>query len=295
MLNLKIVDQYEKELNISKQNKILILNKLKFAEFYSFFYRVIKLKEKSVLIYLGNKLIDNKSVNLFSFMDITEILEQMNFKKGTLLYEYFISCFRLEENIDVDILLYDLVDIVKSVINNSGFDIDYEINEDVEKMLFSLVDFKLNYSFDNVVPLFLKILEDYLEKNNNKINIIFYDSELIDCDVSKFDSCYVFDISDKKDFTDYNILCWEKIDEFSLDSIMERLELLWPVEFDEEEVKESLINYFHSKRCLVKYKSKNETDIIVEKLLNKIYEQEDIDNFNNIIIRDNVKSFLEQI
>lgn len=73
-------------LDISKKNSILVLNKEIFLTFYNNFYQVLENKNKNIEIFLENKLLDSKNSFLLTLTDQTELLENLNFKKGTLFW-----------------------------------------------------------------------------------------------------------------------------------------------------------------------------------------------------------------
>ena len=179
-MNLKIqYKNYDFLEPIKKDNSLFLINKFSFFEFYYYFFQALELKNKDIEIQLGEKILDYKNSIFFSFLDFTEILNSLEFKKGSLFYEYLISCLYKEENLDQDILFYDLANIIQNVIKTADIDIDYDINEDIEKIVFGFTDFKLKSNFSDFIIILNKILDSYLLKNINKTFIIFYDSSLL--------------------------------------------------------------------------------------------------------------------
>lgn len=183
---------------IQKENSILILNKNEMLKFYYQFYSCIENKNKEVKISIGEKILDSRNTILFSFCNYKEILEQLKFKKGTLFYEYLLYCLEKTDISSDDHVFYNLVDIVKSMLRETDLNIEYDLEEDLEKLIFNTVTFNLNFKINEITNIFKCLLESFLERNQNKNYIIFYDSSLLSLELKKFDFCYSFDISEQK-------------------------------------------------------------------------------------------------
>ena len=223
MITMKMkTSEEELQLDISKKNSILILNKLTFLKFYNNFYQLFENKNKDIEIFLENKLLDSKNAFLLTLTDQTEILENMNFKKGTLFYEYIVTQINSNETLDNDIIFYDLINILKNVQRSLKMNIEYEINEDLEKLILSQVEFNLKVNFENINEIINLLLKNYLEKNISKIGIIFYDSSIISIDINLYESCYFFDINSKKRIEEYNGIVDKEVKEFDLDFIISK-------------------------------------------------------------------------
>ena len=288
-------NEEEFQLDISKKNSILVLNKLTFLKFYNSFYQIFTNKNKDVSIILENKLIDSKNAFMLTLTDQSEILENMNFKKGTLFYEYIITQINSNETLDNDIVFYDLINILKNIQGSSEMNMEYEVNEDLEKLILSQVEFNLKVDFENINEIIGFLLKNYLEKNKNKIGIIFYDSSLISFDINLYDSCYFFDLNAKKKLTEYNVIIEDEVKEFKLDFIISKLEDIWPVDFNKDEVTFYIGLYWKSYFVDLELEVTNEMSLLTYRLLDKIYNKKSKIMIRNFQIRDNVKSFLEQI
>lgn len=282
-------------LDISKKNSILILNKLTFLKFYNNFYQVFENKNKDIEIFLENKLLDSKNAFLLTLTDQTEILENLNFKKGTLFYEYILTQIFRTETLDNDIIYYDLENILKNIQEEIKMSIDYDITEDLEKLILSQVEFHLKMNFENINEILHFLLKNYLEKNVNKIGIIFYDSSLISIDIDAYESCYFFDVNLKKEMKEYNMVFDKEVKEFNLNFIATKLESIWPVEFDREEIMNYIERYWKSKLIDLRLEVFNETSLITYNILDKIFNYKSELIMKKFQIRSNVKSFLEQI
>lgn len=289
------MSEEELQLDISKKNSILILNKLTFLKFYNNFYQVFENKNKDIEIFLENKLLDSKNAFLLTLIDQTEILENLNFKKGSLFYEYIMNQIYSNENLDNDIIFYDLENILKNIQKTSKINVDYNIDEDLEKLILSQVEFNIKVNFEDINEIMNFMLKNYLEKNVNKIGIIFYDSSLISLDIDLFESCYFFDINEKKEVKEYNVVLGEEVKEFDLNFVINRLENIWPVEFNREEVIHRVEKYWKSKLIDLRLEVLDETSLILYSILDKMFNYESNFIIRKFQIRDNVKSFLEQI
>lgn len=296
MITMKMkTSEEELQLDISKKNSILILNKLTFLKFYNNFYQVFENKNKDIEIFLENKLLDSKNAFLLTLTDQTEILENMNFKKGTLFYEYIVTQINSNEILDNDIIFYDLINILKNIQRSLKMNIDYVMNEDLEKLILSQVEFNLKVNFENINEIINLLLENYLEKNISKTGIIFYDSSLISININSYESCYFFDINSKKRIEEYNEIVDKEVKEFDLNFIINKLESIWPVDFNRDETMLYIELYWKSKLINLSLEVLNETSLLTYRLLDKMYNKESKIIIKNFQIRDNVKSFLEQI
>lgn len=296
MITMKMkTSEEEFQLDISKKNSILILNKLTFLKFYNNFYQVFENKNKDIEIFLENKLLDSKNAFLLTLTDQTEILENMNFKKGTLFYEYIVTQINSNETLDNDIIFYDLINILKNIQRSLKMNIDYDMNEDLEKLILSQVEFNLKVNFENINEIINLLLKNYLEKNISKTGIIFYDSSLISININSYESCYFFDINSKKRIEEYNEIVDKEVKEFDLEFIINKLESIWPVDFNRDETMLYIELYWKSKLINLSLEVLNETSLLTYKLLDKMYNKESKIIIKNFQIRDNVKSFLEQI
>ena len=289
------MSEEELQLDISKKNSILILNKLTFLKFYNNFYQVFENKNKDIEIFLENKLLDSKNAFLLTLIDQTEILENLNFKKGSLFYEYIMNQIYSNENLDNDIIFYHLENILKNIQKTSKINVDYNIDEDLEKLILSQVEFNIKVNFEDINEIMNFMFKNYLEKNVNKIGIIFYDSSLISLDIDLFESCYFFDINEKKEVKEYNVVLGEEVKEFDLNFVINRLENIWPVEFNREEVIHRVEKYWKSKLIDLRLEVLDETSLILYSILDKMFNYESNFIIRKFQIRDNVKSFLEQI
>ena len=249
------------------------------------------MKSKNIQIKIEEKSLDYKNSILFSFSDFSEILDNLNFKKGTLFYEYIINCLEKIDNNSIDSIFFIYADIIKSIISESALDIDYDIDEDLEKLILNFSTFKLNTNINQISYIINKILTSYIEKNINKLVIIFYDSDILTINLNIYDNVYLFDISNHKNISEYNLLCINDITYFDINIILEKLESLWPVEFNKEKVLTYINDFYLDAKNHSIYNAYNETEYLVYYLLNKFYNLSYKINCN-CKLRDNVISFI---
>ena len=125
---------------IQKNNNIIYKDKMKILEFYSVLQEGIN-KNKDVFI--SNNKLNNKEYFLINLMDITSIIENIKYNKGSLLYEYInLIVNNKEEYLNK---IENIVDNLMQYINSSvDFDISWEFNNSLSKILTSLTDINVN-------------------------------------------------------------------------------------------------------------------------------------------------------
>ena len=293
MINMKITnkdnDIFE---SILKYNKILILNEKKFLEFYLLFYSLINEKNKEINIMIGNKVLNNKNSILFSFCDFNEIIYNLNFKKGSLMYDYLITNIYDLNLLDEDIINYDIDNILDFLTKKMNLNILYKLDLDLEKLITNFTSFKLNFDVDNLETIFNFLLENYISKNQDKIVIVFYNSNLFTFNWTKYNNCYVFDIGNN-DIDSYNLILDKEIKNFSVDTIIKILEKKWPVNFENESVIQYVKKYFITIKSKNILYSDNEQEYLTYYILNKLLSSNIKIIKNNFHIHNNIKSFLE--
>ena len=293
MINMKITnkdnDIFE---SILKYNKILILNEKKFLEFYLLFYSLINEKNKEINIMIGNKVLNNKNSILFSFCDFNEIIYNLNFKKGSLMYDYLITNIYDLNLLDEDIINYDIDNILDFLTKKMNLNILYKLDIDLEKLITNFTSFKLNFDVDNLETIFNFLLENYISKNQDKIVIVFYNSNLFTFNWTKYNNCYVFDIGNN-DIDSYNLILDKEIKNFSVDTIIKILEKKWPVNFENESVIQYVKKYFITIKSKNILYSDNEQEYLTYYILNKLLSSNIKIIKNNFHIHNNIKSFLE--
>ena len=295
MINLQITDEkFDIFEPILKNNYLLVLNEKKLFQFYFFFYTLLVEKNNNITIKIGNKKLDSKNAILFSFCDFNEIIYNLTFKKGSLIYEYLESNIYDLNLLDEDIINYDLNNVIEVLIKKMSLDINYDLNIDLEKLIMTFTSFNFNYEIDDLTKIFNKIFCDYIKKNSNKIVIVFYNSNLFNFNFNEFDNCYVFDIGNN-DLNLNNLIIDDNIRTFSINKIVENLEKKWPIEFYKDDCVNYIKKYFIAKKNKDVLYVYNEQEYLVYILMNKISNSNIEIIKKNFHIRDNIKSFLEHI
>lgn len=296
MLELKIHSKdNDIQIPIKKDNKLLIINNQIFFTFYSYFYKSLYQKSKEIELKIGNKLLDNKNSILLSLCDYSEILEQLSFKKGTLFYNYIETLIVENDTLNSELLLYDLNNILNDIVLSSKLNINQTVDEDIEKLIFSITQFNLNYNITNINEILNNLLEQYIKINTNKIILIFYDSSLLNLSFSSFDNCYTFDISESVKIEEYNITSWHEVTDFNYEIIIHELNKQWPIAFNEQEIMKYIKEYFIKISHHIELSISNEKEYLAYFLLNKLYNNSIPINTNQVVLNDNIKSFLEHI
>lgn len=155
MINLQITDtSFDIFEPILKHNYLLVLNEKKLFQFYFSFYTLLVEKNNNITIKIGNKKLDYKNAILFSFCDFNEIIYNLTFKKGSLIYEYLESNIYDLNLLDEDIINYDLNNIIEVLIKKMNLDIDHDLNIDLEKLIMNFTSFNFNYEIDDLSKIF---------------------------------------------------------------------------------------------------------------------------------------------
>ena len=196
---------------IQKNNNIIYKDKMKILEFYSVLQEGIN-KNKDVFI--SNNKLNNKEYFLINLMDITSIIENIKYNKGSLLYEYInLIVNNKEEYLNK---IENIVDNLMQYINSSvDFDISWEFNNSLSKILTSLTDINVNIKIKELNTIVNNLLDCVVKYNSNKIYIIFIDKGLININLNN-DNLYIFNInSNVENINDYNLLFLDNYYEFN--------------------------------------------------------------------------------
>ncbi len=166
MINLQITDtSFDIFEPILKHNYLLVLNEKKLFQFYFSFYTLLVEKNNNITIKIGNKKLDYKNAILFSFCDFNEIIYNLTFKKGSLIYEYLESNIYDLNLLDEDVINYDLNNVIEVLIKKMNLDIDYDLNIDLEKLIMTFTSFNFDYEIDDLSKIFNKILYKFIKNN----------------------------------------------------------------------------------------------------------------------------------
>ncbi len=283
MVELKFTGEYEQSFSIEKDNKIKIIDYETYLNFYKYFY----LKQN---LFIQNKEITKKDCIVIDISSVFNILKQMEFNKGTLLYEYISLIYNEVHLEDKQPFYYEYlnqIEILKDKLNS-----DFEIipEENLDKVVLQNID--ININLDSLLSNFNCILNKILLENINKTYIIFHDSKLIEIKPES-DNYYLFDVNQFLDIKEYNLLVTKNVNEFNLNSLVNYIESIWPINYEENEICFLLEHYFKYLIYLKDISIFNEKLYLIGIILNKIYNLQQKLYCTNLNINNIIKSFID--
>ena len=214
----------------------------------------------------------------------------MEFSKGTILYDYIslkYSEIPLEDKQKFYNEYLNQIDLLKEKLNiNSKI-----IPEDsIDKVVLQNIDISID--FDNLLETFNEILNKVMKENINKIYIIFYDSKLIEIKPES-DNYYLFDVNQFLDIKEYNLLISQNINELDVNYLINYIENIWPMNYEENEICFLLEHYFKYLIYLKDISIFNEKLYLIGSILNKTYNLQQKINCTNSDINNIIKSFID--
>lgn len=283
IVELKLMGEYEQNISIEKENKIKIIDYKMFINFYKYFY----LKQD---LFIQNKEITKKDCLIIDITSVSSIFKQMEFSKGTILYDYIslkYSEIPLEDKQKFYNEYLNQIDILKEKLNiNSKI-----VPEDsIDKVV--LQNIGISIDFDNLLETFNEILNKVMKENINKIYIIFYDSKLIEIKPES-DNYYLFDVNQFLDIKEYNLLIGQNINELDVNYLINYIENIWPMNYEENEICFLLEHYFKYLIYLKDISIFNEKLYLIGFILNKTYNLQQKINCTNSDINNIIKSFID--
>lgn len=296
MIKLKITNEFNDVfLKIRKNNKILIKDELGVINFYFLFYRIICEKSSDIQGYLENKNINHKDFILINLLNYDEFSNALLFKKGSLLYCYIESI--IKESIDsFDESVYNkIISFIDNSLEKSNLGIDYQIDENFLKLIFSICDFQLKNNNKNLSSV-ETILDSILRKENVKKYIIFYNSKIINIDFSKYDCCCSFDIAIGYPVEEYNLISFkDELKEFNIEILEKEIESLWPISYNQLDIKKYMKKYFEQYIYLNELNLELKDDIIMANIIQKLFNINQKINYDYSSLDSNIKSFLTNL
>ena len=270
------IDNHINNILIQKNNNIIYKDKMKILEFYSVLQEGIN-KNKDVFI--SNNKLNNKEYFLINLMDITSIIENIKYNKGSLLYEYInLIVNNKEEYLNK---IENIVDNLMHDINSSvDFDISWEFNNSLFKILTSLTDINVNIKIKELNTIVNNLLDCVVKYNSNKIYIIFIDKGLININLNN-DNLYIFNInSNVENINDYNLLFLDNYYEFNLNVLLDNIKLNWNKEYNDNYILDLLKDFIN---IYLKYDSIFISNNDIKQLKNIFYKLYNIQNNSNSI------------
>lgn len=270
------IENYINNILIKKNNNIIYKDKIKILEFYNILQQGIN-KNKDVFI--SNNKINNKEYSLINLMDITSIIENFKYNKGSLLYEYInLIVNNKEEYLDK---IEDIVDgLMQDIKDNVDLNISWEFNSSLFKTLSSLVDIDININIKELTVVINEILDYIMKYNSNKIYIIFIDKSLININFNN-DNLYIFNVNNNiEDLNDYNLLFLDYYYDFNLNVLLENIKLNWNKEYNDDYILNLLKDFIN---IYLKYDNIFISNNDIKQLKNIFYKLYNIQNNSNSI------------
>jgi hypothetical protein len=290
---LELTNKYNQiNLEINKENHILMYDYKGYLKLYNYFYETLIKKNNDYEIRLSNKKLDIRNTIMFDFTSISNILTSLEFKKGTLIYEYFTSKYSEIDEIGSD-RLYEIFGDIKDYLNKNDSDIYYEINNNLDKMLYEGIE--TLYNIENIYNVFTKVITNYFNITTIKTIIIFINSEIFNYNYNIYENIYYFDISKKKNIYRYNLISTDVIKELNINILKNELIKVFPYDIDINYLEKTILLYFKLYIFFNRVIVYSEKDYILFYLLSKY------NNINkkivcvNFIINNNIKSYLAQL
>ncbi len=293
MINLELTDlSSQRTIDINKINYLLIGDYSGYLKFYTFFYESLVSKNKDYKIKIDNSVIDSKNSLFFDFTSVYNIFLALEFKKGTLLYEHMISRLNsLDESWEnsIDKVFSNLVDYL----NDEDSDYCYSMTDDMKKIITQSI--QISHSRDNLKSTFSKLLEEFLNNNFNKHIVIFVDTMIVDFDFSKYENILVFDVNNSISLKKYNLLSVDEIKELDFEVIKMEIQNIYPISLDVKKVNNCISAYYRYLLTSKTILAHSSEELIVYTLLSKYNKINQQIVPSNMIISDNIKSFLASI
>lgn len=250
---------------IENINNILIFNYKVLVQFLSIFYN---LNENQV--YFGNRKIDNKNTIVINLLDYECIANQLQLKKGTLLYDTIlddilekVENYDIKEEIEQNLLEYlNEVDLDKKVNYNYYFDVD------VSKIISNYIYIKMDLNLEKYSKI-IKILINNLKNKNIKKNIIiFINNNIFENILDDIENIYIFKFYNKNEFP--NILIGNQIINLDKELMINQLIINWPTVISYEEVSVYLTMFCEDFQVNSMLKIDNYKKITAYKILEKV-------------------------
>lgn len=270
------IENHINNILIKRNNNIIYKDKIKILEFYNILQQGIN-KNKDVFI--SNNKINNKEYALINLMDITSIIENFKYNKGSLLYEYInLIVNNKEEYLDK---IEDIVDgLMQDIKDNVDLNISWEFNSSLFKTLSSLVDIDININIKELTVVINEILDYIMKYNSNKIYIIFIDKSLININFNN-DNLYIFNVNNNiEDLNDYNLLFLDYYYDFNLNVLLENIKFNWNKEYNDDYILNLLKDFIN---IYLKYDNIFISNNDIKQLKNIFYKLYNIQNNSNSI------------
>lgn len=290
MINLELTSSDSQTiLDINKSNHIVLGNYDGYIKFYNYFYEVLVKKNKEYMVRLSNKSLDYKNTIMFDFTSVSSIFSSLEYKKGTLLYEYMVSKYTYIDSLAYE-KMFNLYDELHDILNNNEDGIVYNIIDDLNKLLYDGIE--LSYNKDATIVVFKKILKKYLDNNYTKTVLLFINSDILDFNLDLYDNVYYFDISSHEDIGTYNLISYDNIMEIDFSLINEYIKDKYPLHIEISLIDKLIKKYYSFFAFSEEIDVYNEEELVIYTLLSKKASIHQKIIPKDFIISDSINSFL---
>lgn len=290
MINLELATSKSQVIiDINKINNILIVDYKGYLNFYKYFYYLLIKKNNNYSIRISNKSLNSKNTIFLDFTSILNIFMLLDYKKGTLLYEYMISKYSYIDDIGYN-KIFELYKEIQNKLSQNDDDIFYNIVSDLNKILYQGIE--LSYNEHNLIKTLEKILYEYIEKNNDRTIIMFINSDIVPLSTFSFNNVFVFDITRKKDYIDYNLITKDNIKELDFNIIKDTIIRNYPLIIDSKKIDNYIQIYYKNLIYLDNIYVQSEEELIIYSMLSKNNYLKQCIIPIDIQINNKIKSFL---
>lgn len=230
-LNISSENFSLKELYISENNKVLVINYFQLYYFLSSFFNLAKSK-----IYIGNNKLDSKSAYIINLLDYESIVNQLVLKKGSLLYDYLIDEIneKLEDSNTKEELDTILIKIINEALKDKTLDYNIEFDIDLEKTISNYAKINIDLSIENYISIIKQLIINMKKRNLKKQIIIFLNTNIFCDKLDDLNDVFLFKFY-SNDFP--NILINDEIENIDRAYLINQLKLNWPCD-----IKTNIIN-----------------------------------------------------
>lgn len=215
-------------LYLEKVNNILIANYKMCFEFLNCIFN-----SNMCNIFIGNKRIDNKNTYIINLLDYESIANQLQLKKGTLLYEYIyeeinekVSDSNIEE--DIELSLYNLIN---ESLKDQTIDYAIDLNLDITKVINSFLSIKMDLSIYNYISVIKKLIYNLKQKNIRKNILLLLNTKIFNNELDDIENILIL-----KFYSNVipNIIIHNSIVNIDLDILINQIRLNYPTDIDDK-------------------------------------------------------------
>lgn len=299
MIRLKISEKKnELFFRIKKDNHVLIENKTGIMDFYLLFYRMLeeKLDGQDLNGYLNETAITSKDFVLINLLDIEKIISTIQYKKGSILFDVINGVLLDKLSLVEDNIYQPIDEMMDSCIKELGLDIFYQVENNNLKLIQTVMKIYLHdYCMESIIETLKKLLIRMLNRIDSKRYIIFYNSEILDFSFSEYSNCYSFDVNQDLPLESYNMISHKILTEINMDILKERIKMLWPVSYNDEQLDKNLFQYLKYYLGLKSIELVAKDEIIMASILKKLWNLPQIIIYESSSLDNNIKSFLTSL